>query len=108
MSNSIASFSAANVTYNFTTALSQAFNAGGDPAQLILRNGKWTMIQGDVNSDLSVDGVDISLIKVAANAGIFDEYVASDINMDGSVDGVDVSLAKIAAAVGYYSTLINF
>ncbi len=108
ISNSIASFSAANVTYDFTTALSQAFNAGGDPAQLILRNGKWSMIQGDVNSDLSVDGVDITLIKVAANAGIFDEYLASDINMDGSVDGVDVTLAKIAASVGYYSTLINF
>ena len=108
MSNSIPSFSAANVTYNFTTALSQAFNVGGDPAQLILRNGKWAMIQGDVNMDLSVDGVDITLIKVSANAGTFDEYLASDINMDGSVDGVDVTLAKIAAAAGYYSTLINF
>lgn len=108
ISNSIPTFSGNNVTYDFTTALSQAFNAGGDPDQLILRNGKWAMIQGDVNSDLSIDGVDVSLIKVSANAGVFDEYLATDINMDGSVDGVDVTLAKIAAALGYYSTLINY
>lgn len=108
ISNSVPTFSGANITYDFTSNLSQAFNAGGDPDQLVLRNGKWAMIQGDVNTDLSVDGVDISLIKVSANAGVFDEYLSADINMDGSVDGVDLQFAKIAAAVGYYSTLINF
>lgn len=108
ISNPIASFSGATVAYDFTTGLAQAYNAGGDPAQLILKNGEWCMIYGDINSDFSVDAIDITLGKTDFNNGVADEYDSSDLNMDGVVDAIDITLVKIAFAAGYYSTLINF
>lgn len=108
MSNSISSFTGTEQTYDFTTALSQAFNSGGDPAQLVLKNAKWTIPSGDVNLDLSVDATDVGQTKSAASLGIFDEYVNTDVNLDGSVDAVDLGIVKLAAAIGYYSSLINY
>lgn len=108
ISNPVASFSGATVTYDFTTGLAQAYNSGGDPAQMVLKNSEWCMIYGDINSDFSVDAIDITLGKTAFNNGISDEYNASDINMDGVVDAIDITLVKIAFAAGYYSSLINF
>lgn len=108
MSNPIASFSGATVAYDFTTGLAQAYNAGGDPVQMIQKNSEWCMIYGDINSDLSVDAIDITLGKTAFNNGVADEYNSSDLNMDGVVDAIDITLVKIAFAAGYYSTLINF
>lgn len=108
MSNSIASFTGTTGSYDYSSGLAQAYNAGGDPAQMVLKNGKWTMIGGDVNMDLSCDGLDLSATKLAVANGIFDVYVSTDINMDGSVDGIDLTIAKVSVAAGYYSTLINF
>lgn len=108
ISNPVASFSGASVTYDFTTGLAQAFNSGGDPVQMVQKNGEWCMIYGDINSDFSADAIDITLGKTAFNNGISDEYNASDLNMDGVVDAIDITLVKIAFAAGYYSSLINF
>ncbi|MBK8110693.1 MAG: hypothetical protein IPK46_10365 [Saprospiraceae bacterium] len=63
ISNPVASFSGATVTYDFTTGLAQAYNSGGDPAQQMLKNGEWCMVYGDINSDFSVDAIDITLVK---------------------------------------------
>ena len=107
MSNNITSFGGI-VNYDFTTALAQASNDGGDPAQMKLINGVWTMISGDINMDGSVDASDGAAFKVSFINSDFDVYVPFDINMDGSVDASDGAIFKSSFLGGYYSTLVNF
>lgn len=95
-------------TYNFTSGLAQAANDFSDPAQMVLRNSVWCMIQGDMNTDLAVDANDVPIFNTSFNNGDFDLYLLTDINMDGAVDANDVPLFNSAFNAGSYSTLINY
>jgi hypothetical protein len=106
MSNDVTAFNSAK-SYDFSTALSQASNAG-DPPQMKLVNGVYTMIAADVNIDYAIDGTDGSIYNNDFNAGTFDVYTASDLNMDGVVDGSDGSYFNTNFNAGYFSTLINY
>ena len=108
LSNPISGFEGANTSYNFSTALSQASNPYGDPDQMQIKNGVWCMIPGDINSDFSIDGLDLTNIKNEFNNGTFDIYILADMNLDGLVDGIDLTLAKVSFNQGYFSTLINY
>ena len=94
--------------YNFTTALSQASTQPGDPAQMILRGGKWCMWAGDVNQDLGIDGTDFGTVAAATAAGPFDVYDLSDLNLDGGVDGTDFGIMNFSNNTAPYSTLVNY
>ncbi|MGG7663622.1 hypothetical protein [Dyadobacter sp. BHUBP1] len=111
LSNPIMNFGAgASLSYDFTTSLSQASNAFGDPPQMVQKNGMWCMLPGDLNAmqDFFVDGVDGSFLKVQFKADVYNTYDRADINMDGFVDGVDGSLFNTSFYQDIYSTLINY
>jgi len=78
---------ATTLTYDFTTAQSQAFGSNQ-----VLKCGKACMYSGDVNQDGIVDGTDLSLIDNDA-ANFVQGYVPTDLNCDGIVDGSDASIA---------------
>jgi hypothetical protein len=107
MSNAV-DFASASASYDFTTALSQAMNAFGDPEQMVQVNGTWCMVAGDVQQDLSIDNVDLSLFYNAFNQGDFDVYSHQDLNLDGVVDNQDIFYFDNSFNVGYFSSIINY
>lgn len=110
MSNPIQDFSSGVVSYDFTTALSQASNAFGDPPQMVQKNNIWCMWVGDVNAvqDLGIEGTDFNEVYKICKESPFDTYSISDVNMDGGVDGNDFNLEYSTNLVAPYSTLINY
>lgn len=108
LSNAIASFNAGTTVYDFTTALNKASQLPGDDAQMAIFGGKWYMRAGDVNNDLSVDAVDMSIATNDFLDGLYDQYLYTDVNLDGGVDATDGSIMNGAFLNGYHSTLINY
>jgi PKD repeat protein len=78
------SFAGATITYDFSTAASQAHGNN-----LLNMNGVFVIYDGDVNQDGLVNSSDILLIESAAN-GMATGYIATDINGDGLVDLIDM------------------
>lgn len=83
---------ATTLTYDFTTAPSQAFGNN-----MVFKCGRWCVYSGDVNQDGIVDGTDLSLIDNDA-ANFVQGYVPTDLNCDGIVDGSDAAIADNNAA----------
>lgn len=111
MSNPIQSFTTGTVaSYDFTTALSQASNAFGDPAQMVQKNGMWCMWAGDIaaGQDLGIDASDFNGVYDSNKQGEVDIYIATDINMDGGVDANDFNLVFFNNLTGPFSSLINY
>lgn len=111
MSNPIQDFSAGStVSYDFTTALSQASNEFGDPIQMVQKNGIWCLPSGDVNEtpDFVVDGKDGTFFNTQFKSDAFDSYDRADVNLDGVVDGVDGTLFNINFYLDIFSTLVNY
>lgn len=111
MSNPIQNFSAGStVSYDFTTALSQASNEFGDPVQMVQKNGIWCMSSADVNQiqDFVIDGKDGTFFNTQFRSDVFDSYDRADINLDGVVDGVDGTLFNINFYQDIFSTLVNY
>ena len=75
------------MSYNFTSAQSQAFGNN-----LILKAGKYCVYSGDVDQDGIIDANDMSLID--NDAFLFSSgYLSTDVNGDGIVDADDISIA---------------
>ncbi|MEZ4911428.1 MAG: hypothetical protein R2774_11250 [Saprospiraceae bacterium] len=108
LSNSIASFEGTNISYDFSSGLSQAFNPSNDPNQMQLKNGVWCLNTGDVNSDLSVDANDTPSFFMEFNLGSFDLYINTDLNLDGAMDANDTPFFFTPFNSGYYSTILNY
>jgi hypothetical protein len=88
-------FSGATITYDFSTAASQAF---GDN-QLDLGEGVFGIFIGDANQDGIIDGDDLVFMDpdvIAGNIG----YLASDLNGDGLVDGDDLVKGDVNIVAG--------
>ena len=83
------SFSSFSLSYNFTTAASQAYGSN-----MINVSGKWCQYNGDVppSRDEFIDGSDVSAVFNDANLGA-SGYIDTDLNGDDFVDGTDVSFA---------------
>jgi hypothetical protein len=79
-------FTDATVSYDFTTAESQAFGNN-----LILVGTKWCIYSGDINKDGDVDADDIASIN--SDNDDFTYHVANDLNGDGIVDLSDLIIA---------------
>jgi len=80
-------FSAGTLTYDFTTAASQAFGNN-----MVNVGGEWSFYTGDVNQDGIVDGADAALI----DNDVFNfvtGYVVTDLNCNDVVDGTDAAFA---------------
>lgn len=95
-------------SYDFTTSLAQAANPFGDPAQMVLKNGKWCMWTGDVNRELFIDGSDKGLINFNITQNLDETYNPFDINLDGYVDGTDKGLLNANLSAAPNSMLINY
>lgn len=78
----------ATTGYNFTQALSAAYDDGVNPPMKSLGDGNFGMYAGDINQDGTVDGQDMNVID--NNNGFFG-YDNSDINGDGGTDGQDMN-----------------
>jgi len=81
------SFTAGALSYNFTTAPTQAFGNN-----MVNVGGSWSFYTGDVNQDGIVDGSDAGAI----DNDVFNfvtGYVLTDLNCDDVVDGSDASFA---------------
>lgn len=77
------SFTGDSLSYDFTTAASQAFGNNQ-----ILKGLKYAIYSGDVNKDGIVDGSDASLVDNDASNFVAG-YVNTDVNGDEIVDGSD-------------------
>lgn len=114
MSNPIDILDGGLISYDFTTALSQAFNDGTAPIQMKLVNGVWCMIAGDIGGgingtqDYAVDGADGTPFRQIFKQGVFNVYEKADYNLDGSVEGVDGTIFNNSFNTGYYSIIINY
>lgn len=101
-------FEGQNLSYDFSTTQSQAVKLDlDDPDQLQLKNGLYCMRPGDINSDLEVNGSDLTSVKADFSLGTAEIYTNSDLNLDGSVDGIDLTTQKLSFVLGLFSTLIN-
>jgi hypothetical protein len=79
-------FSASTLSYNLTSAQSQAYGSN-----LVLKGAKWCIFGGDVNQDGGVDLYDLSAVD-NDNANFATGYVNTDVNGDGIVDLFDLSI----------------
>lgn len=83
------------VSYNFTTAASQAF--GNNMVQVDDSPLRFGIFSGDVTQDGIVDGSDAAIIDNDA-FNFVTGYVPSDLTGDGIVDGSDAAIADNNAA----------
>ncbi|MBP9098445.1 MAG: hypothetical protein KBF74_06490, partial [Ferruginibacter sp.] len=83
-------------SYDFSTALAQAYDDGVNPPMASVAGGKFAFYGGDVNQDGTVDGSDANDIEIGANN--FDYgYNAADANGDGETGGQDANIVEINA-----------
>ncbi len=85
-SNTPQIFNGDSLTYDFTSAASQAFGNN-----LTLVGSKWCIYSGDVNQDGTIDAGDVSIVDNASAIGLSGN-VPEDLNGDGFVDASDLSI----------------
>jgi hypothetical protein len=77
------------VTYDFTTAQSQAFGYN-----MVLKNGKWCLYSGDVTKDGFIDGADMALLDIDLYNYV-SGWVLTDLTGDMFVDGADMAILDV-------------
>lgn len=107
MSNTINAFAAGAVSYDFTTSLSQAYNNGFAPDQMILVNNVWCARAGDVQGDDIVENIDASIFNNSFNSTEFG-YVNQDLDLNGVVENVDVFYFNGNFNINAFSVLATF
>ncbi|MBK6965130.1 MAG: hypothetical protein IPH20_14625 [Bacteroidales bacterium] len=85
-SSSPVSFSGTSISYNFTSAASQAFGSNLKPV-----SGVFVIYGGDVNQDGVVDSADMTPVDNDA-AGYLAGYLSTDVNGDGIIDTADITI----------------
>ncbi|MBK9255117.1 MAG: hypothetical protein IPM42_06475 [Saprospiraceae bacterium] len=101
-------FEGKDVPYDFSGSLSAAPAESGAPDQLRLKNGKYCLISGDLNSDLSADANDFPSFLTSFNNSDFDIYGVADMNLDGVVDANDFPYFFYSFNLNIYSNILNF
>ena len=97
-------------TYNFTSAITQAYNSN-----IKLVGSKYCNYSGDLNQDGIIDGSDVSSSDNAAFSG-FSGYVVQDVTGDYYVDASDVAIVdnnsfagvQVAAPPGAMNSDVKF
>jgi hypothetical protein len=98
VSASPVSVSGSPISYNFSSAQSQAF---GNRLKL-LGEGVYGLYAGDVDANGQVNLSDINTISAAATT-FGTGYIATDVNGDGVIDAFDLILTDNNAALGISS-----
>ena len=80
------SIGAVPVTYDFSTAVTQAY--GGNMVEMVATEGIYGFYSGDINQDDVIDGSDSTSLSDDIDNSNFGA-LATDLNGDGSVDGSD-------------------
>lgn len=96
------------VGYDFTKSLDKAHTDGEVPTQMLLINGVWCMISGDVSQNLIVKNEDMNQTRNAYNQGLFEVYSTRDLNMNGIVNNQDANIQRNRYNIGYFSILTNY
>ncbi|TAH40929.1 MAG: hypothetical protein EYC69_09680 [Bacteroidetes bacterium] len=78
-----------NVSYNFSTGQTQAFDDGFNPPMQNMGSGVFAFYGGDVNQDGTVDGADLTDIDNDNNIFAFG-YNVTDCTGDGATDSNDI------------------
>ncbi len=94
-SKTVQTFAGNSLTYNFTTANTQAY--GNNMKQVDASPIRFAIFGGDVNQDGTVDATDLSAIDNAASVFV-SGYVVTDLTGDNFVDGTDFAIADNNAA----------
>lgn len=79
-------FTAGSLSYDFTTASSQAFNNN-----MVLKNGKWCIYSGDVNQDGLINVQDLNSVFTDNINGV-EGYTATDLNGDLFTESEDLKI----------------
>ena len=111
MSNIIASFAAGPLSYDFSTALAQAYQiVSGTPPMTFLNNEVYGLWAGDLNTDGSIDGMDKTSFNIDfINSGILQgTYCPSDVNMDGDINSADAGIVNFNVLQSLVSPTVNF
>ncbi len=83
------SFTGSNISYDFSTAPSQAY--GNNMKDL--GDGRYGLYAGDVNQDGTIDALDLITIDNGA-AAFLNAYLPADANGDGKVDSSDANMVN--------------
>ena len=105
VSNSVPSLTG-SVTYDFSTALTQAYRYDENHIPMIQSNGKWCLWAGDVDGNGLIDHVDATLTRESFRLLATDSYILEDFNMDGISDHVDVVIESNSVSNVVYSPLL--
>lgn len=99
------SFANLEVSYDFTSAETQAYgNAIQNELMIELEPGRWGIWAGDVFVDREVNFFDISSVLDVLRSENNNGYIVTDINGDGSVNFFDLSKAIDNQRLGVSST----
>jgi hypothetical protein len=90
----------ASTNYNFSIANSQAYQDVFNiyPQMIQVEPGVWSIYNGDVTQDGTIDGFDFAAMETDVNDQVFGYYV-TDVSNAGPVDGFDFALLE--QNVGY-------
>lgn len=91
-------FSGGTISYDFSTAASQAYGSN----MIEVESGVYALYTGDINQDENIDLLDFNILKIDANNFEFG-YFDTDLNGDGNVDLLDFPLWKINSNNFIYS-----
>ena len=80
------SFTSSALSYDFTTAVTQAFTDGSN-APLALHNGKYCIYSGDLNQDGVINKSDYT--GVDSDNSTFNYHSVNDLNGDGLISTAD-------------------
>ncbi len=80
-----------NISYDFSTALTQAYDDGSNPPMQNMGGGVFAFYGGDVNQDGEITGLDMNEVDNDASAFAFG-YNASEMTGDGDTNGLDMNI----------------
>jgi len=98
MSAEAVDFTSGSASYDFTTAISQAYDDGGAPMKT-LTGGVFGMFASDGNFDGQATAPDFNLWNSATTSGLTG-YQPSDYNLDGQVTAPDFNLWNANTTAG--------
>ena len=95
--NSGTAWSGINLVYDFTTSINNAFGSN-----MIFKDGKYCIFNGDVNQDQIIDAGDLSSVENNIDVS---GYVPEDLTGDDYVDGSDLALVENNSALNIISVI---
>ncbi len=98
---------ASTTSYNFSSALTQAYTDGSADPMVMLATGVYGMYSGDINQDGFIDVSDYPLFEADADNSAYNGLynLASDLNGDTFVDVTDYPIFDLNNSLGIYAQM---